>query len=166
MRESNARTRLPALRRAVRAFFGGGVEGARGIAAIEFAILAPTLALMLICTADLSLGIYRKMRVQNAAQFGAEYAAAHGFNATSITNAVSTAGNVPGLSVTPAPVQFCGCASMTGVVSHDCSNPCDDGSALGTYVTVSTQGGYSTILPYPIIPNSFTFATQATVRIQ
>ncbi|TMJ54449.1 MAG: pilus assembly protein, partial [Alphaproteobacteria bacterium] len=51
----------------------------RGVAAIEFAIVAPMLVLAMVCTADLGLGIYRKMQVQNAAQAGAEYAIVHGY---------------------------------------------------------------------------------------
>ena len=55
-----------------------------GVAAIELSIIAPMLVLALVCTADLGLGIYRNMQVQNAAQAGAEYAVTHGFVADSI----------------------------------------------------------------------------------
>ncbi len=138
----------------------------RGVAAIEFAIVAPMLVLAMVCTADLGLGIYRKMQVQNAAQAGAEYAIVHGYVSASITTAVSNATTFSGISGTPAPSQFCGCPSSTGVTTTDCGGTCSGGSSPGTYVSVGAQATYTTILPYPIMPNSFTFNAQSTVRIQ
>ncbi len=155
-----------ALRAAARDFLGGRDRGIQGVAAIEFAVITPTLVLALICASDLGLGIYRHMQVQNAAQFGAEYAVAHGFDASAISAAVSAASNFPSLSVSPPPSQFCGCPTSGGVTIADCASSCPSGSSPGTYVTVSTQGTYKTILSYPSIPNSFTFSNQATVRIQ
>ena len=137
-----------------------------GVAGVEFAILAPGLIMMMICTADIAFGIYYKMRVQNAAQFGSQYAVAHGFNAASITNALVSASNVPGLSVAPAPYQFCGCATSSGVDAIDCNVPCPNGASPGGYVTVSIQGTYNTFLPYPLLPRSYAFASQSTVRVQ
>jgi len=137
-----------------------------GVAAIEFAIVAPMLVLAMVCTADLGLGIYRKMQVQNAAQAGAEYAIVHGYVSASITTAVSNATTFSGISATPAPSQFCGCPSSTGVTTTDCGGTCSGGSSPGTYVSVGAQAKYTTILPYPIMPNSFTFNARSTVRIQ
>jgi Flp pilus assembly protein TadG len=137
-----------------------------GVAAIELAIIAPTLVLALVCTADLGLGIYRNMQVQNAAQAGAEYAVTHGFVADSILSAVQNATALSDISASPVPNQFCGCASATGVASAACGSTCSGGSAAGTYVTVSTVATYKTLLPYPLLPSSFTLTAQSTVRIQ
>jgi TadE-like protein len=157
---------IAAIWQAVHHFLGTSTEANRGVAGVEFAIIAPTLILMLVGTADIGLGIYRKMQVQNAAQFGTQYAVVHGYDSTTIANAVMNATSFPGLIVTPAPYQFCGCATTSGIESEDCSSPCPDGSSPGVYTSVSTQGTYTTMLPYPRIPNSYTFTTQATVRIQ
>jgi Flp pilus assembly protein TadG len=51
---------------------------ARGVAAVEFALLMPILALFFVFVVDLGLGFYRTMQVQNAAAMGAQYAAVHG----------------------------------------------------------------------------------------
>lgn len=142
-------------------------DGIDGIAAIQFGMLAPILVLMGVCTIDLGAGIYRKMQVQNAAQAGAQYAVAHGFSASSISAAVTNATTFTGISADPSPSQFCGCPTDTGVVTSElCNSSCPDGSVTATYVTVSSQGTYNTILAYPLIPSSFAFAAQATVRIQ
>jgi Flp pilus assembly protein TadG len=145
---------------------GGRDDDIRGVVAIEFAIVALILVVMMICTVDLGMGFYRKMQVQNAAQAGAQYAAMQGFTETSISGAVRAATSFAGISASPLPKQFCGCPANTGVTSIVCSSTCSGGSAPGTYVSVSAQGTYTTILSYPLIPNSFTLSSQSTVRIQ
>jgi Flp pilus assembly protein TadG len=144
----------------------GRDDGIRGVVAIEFAIVAIVLVVLMVCTVDLGMGFYRKMQVQNAAQAGAQYAAARGFAESSITNAVTAASSFSGISASPAPTQFCGCPSNTGVTSVSCSATCTGGSAPGNYVSVSAQGTYTTILSYPLIPNAFILTSQSTVRIQ
>lgn len=155
------------LRRAVCRFAADRGDGCSGIAAIEFAMVAPTLVILFICTADLSLGIYRKMQVQNAAQSGAAYAMLYGFAPNSISSAVTNATGSSAVNASPQPSEFCGCPSASsGVTSISCSSTCPNGSTAGTYVTVSAQATYETILPYPLVPNSFTFNAQSTVRLQ
>ncbi len=148
----------------LRQFFSVG-SGVSGTVAVELAIIGPALVLMMVCTVDLGMGIYRKMQVQNAAQAGAEYAIAHGYTA-SIANAVTNATTFSGITAAPAAAQFCGCPSNTGITTVTCNSTCSDGATAGTYVTVSAQGTYSTILSYPSIPDSFLFTAQSTVRIQ
>jgi Flp pilus assembly protein TadG len=145
-------------------FVGGSDDAIRGAVSVEFVIIAPTLALMLVCTLD--LGIYRKMQVENAAQAGAAYAVLHGFTSSSIQNAVTSATSFAGVSASPAPSEFCGCASSSGITAATCASTCSSGSSPGTYVTVSAQATYNTLLPYPVVPNNYTLAAQSTVRIQ
>lgn len=137
-----------------------------GVAAIEFAVMAPTLVMMTICTVDLGMGIYRNMQVQNAAQAGAQYAMTHGFDASLISSIVSSATGLPGISASPPPVQYCGCATSAGVANVACGSSCPTGAVYGQYVQVSTQGTYTTILPYPMIASSFTLTAQSNVRVQ
>src|SRR5690349_23032681 len=93
------------LAQAARAFASGRNRGVHGGALVEFAVTGPALVLMMVCAGDLGLGIYRHMQVQNAAQLGAQYAVAHGFDATAISAAVSAASSFP-LSASPAPSQY------------------------------------------------------------
>lgn len=137
-----------------------------GAAAIEFALLVPMLIVLVICTADLGFGIYRYMQVENAAQAGATYAAARGFSQAQVSAAVLSATTYSGIQASPAPSQFCGCASGTAVTTAACNAPCPDGSSPGTYVSASAKATYNTLVPYPMLPNSYDFAAQATVRIQ
>ena len=146
-------------------FFSKGESGTQGVSAVEFGFTAPILVLLLVCTADLGLGAYRDMQVQNAAQAGSQYAVAHGFNPSAMSNAVTSATTFAGISASPAPSQFCGCPSSTGVTVVACSSTCS-GAPAGTYVTASAQATYTTLLTYPLLPKTYNFTAQSTVRIQ
>lgn len=136
-----------------------------GAAAIEMAFILPIAILLFIATVDYGVAIYRQMEVRQAAQVGAEYAVLHGFNANAISQAV-TGATVFGVSASPAPATYCGCATSAGVTTATCGTTCSDGTSAGTYAKVSSQGQYSTVLPYPYVQRSFTLTGQATVRIQ
>ena len=153
---------------------GGLARSRAGSAAVEFALLAPLLGVMLIGLVDFGLGVYTKMQVQNAAQAGAEYVIANGFNSgntTPVTTAVTTATNLSGITASPAPSQFYACPvdnTLSTVASG--SITCSSGKSAGSYVTVSAQAVYNTIMPYDqiglSIPSSYTFTAASTVRIQ
>jgi Flp pilus assembly protein TadG len=156
---------LAAVARAIRKRVRALRASTQGSAGVEFGFIAPGLILLFVTGADLGLGIYRKMQVQNAAQAGAAYAAARGFSAASITSAIQTATSYP-VEATPAPSQFCGCPTGSGVSAAVCGQPCADGVNPGTYVSVGARGTYSTLLPYPGLPASFELTSRASVRIQ
>ena len=152
-----------AIRHAVRRF----IVGTEGAALVEFSLFAPILLPMVICTMDLGLGIYRNMQVQHAAQAGAQYAISHGgYDTSPISLAVTNATSFAGISASPAPNQFCGCPSDSGVTAVTCPATCDGGVVAGIYVTVSAQATYNTIVPYPGIGGSFALRAQTTVRTQ
>lgn len=120
---------------------------------------------------------------RNAARAGAEYATYLGsFNETGIvaavTNATSLSGSIEpntsqGATPSPAPTQFCGCPSASGVTATADVPPacgsilCAGGGFDGTYVTVSALAQYQPIFPYHgIVPvGGFTLTAQTTVRI-
>jgi Flp pilus assembly protein TadG len=159
--------RLPTrLVSSLRELVSGEDDSIRGASAIEFAIIAPVLIAAIISTIDIGMGLYRDLQVQNAAQAGAQYAALHGFSATDISNAVTNATSYSGISASPAPTQFCGCASTSGISAANCGSQCPGGVVAGTYVTASAQSTYRTILPYPVIQNTYALSAQSTLRIQ
>jgi Flp pilus assembly protein TadG len=142
------------------------LDNDEGLSGIEFAIIAPVLILSFIATADFGLAIYAKMQVENAAQAGTEYASRNGYTSSSISSAVTSATNLSGLAASPAPTEFCGCPSTSGVTTATCGTNCASGAFAGTYVSASAQATYSTIISYPGIPTSYTFNSTSTVRIK
>jgi Flp pilus assembly protein TadG len=135
-----------ALQRAFARFAGATDDASSGGAAVELAIIAPLLILMMISTVDLGMGFYRKMQVGEAAQAGAQYAMLNGFNSSKISTAITSATSFLGIAASPAPSQSCGCAASTGVTAASCGSQCPDTTVAGTYVTASAQATYNTIL--------------------
>jgi len=139
---------------------------ARGTAAIEFAILGGVFSAMMVVSGDLGLAYYANMQVQTSAQVGAQFAVMHGFNATSIRNAVVNATSTTGISASPDPVQFCGCPSGSTLSTATCGTVCPDGTGAGTYARVSASRTHTTLVAYPWLPASFAQTATSTVRIK
>ncbi|WP_456654679.1 TadE/TadG family type IV pilus assembly protein [Bradyrhizobium sp. JR3.5] len=137
-----------------------------GVAAIEFGIMIPLFSLMVVSVTDIGLAVYRKMQVENAAQAGAQYAIARGFNTSGISNAVTSATNSTAITASPSPVQFCGCPTSTGISTVSCGTVCTGGAQAGTYATVSAQATYYTMINYQIVAATYTYNAQSTARLQ
>ncbi|WP_271566512.1 TadE/TadG family type IV pilus assembly protein [Bradyrhizobium sp. CCBAU 11386] len=142
------------------------VRDTRGAAAIEFGIMIPLLSLMVVSVSDIGLAVYRKMQVEQAAQAGAQYAIARGFDASGISSAVTSATNSTVITASPAPVQFCGCPTNEGVSSVSCGTVCSGGAQAGTYATVSAQATYYTLINYQIVAATYTYNARSTARLQ
>jgi Flp pilus assembly protein TadG len=154
------------MNRTLRRLLRGNRSGTRGSAAVEFGIITPVLVLMAVCSIDFGIGFYRYLQVESAAGAGARYAAIHGFDATTMANAITAATSNLAISASPAPTQFCGCPSSTGITVAACGSTCTGGLPVGTYVTASAQSTYNPIINYRLLPKSFTLGATATVRIQ
>jgi Flp pilus assembly protein TadG len=136
-----------------------------GVTAIEFAIIAPFLATFVLGLIDLGMGFDAQMSVSQAAQAGSYYALLNGYNSSMISSAVQNASGASG--ITGSSSQSCGCPSSGGgVTPASCGSACPSGQTAGTYVTVSAQYTYSTILPYPGLPSPMTLNATSMVRIK
>ena len=144
----------------------------RGNAAIEFALATPILIGLLVPVADIGMAFSQQIKVQQAAQAGAQYALLHGWDSAStppgskISNAVTAATTLASVSATPAPTTSCGCPSGTAITAATCSSTCSDGEAAGSYVFVNAQSAYTPTLPYSVFGSGVTLTAQAAVRIQ
>lgn len=136
----------------------------RGLAAIELAIIAPMLVLLLVATEELGFAVRQQMQVQDAAAAGALYATEYGWDQAGIASAVTTAKSSSGIAATPTPVLFCGCPSVTGVSTATCGATCADGSTARQYVQVSASLTRTTLLPSQL-PLPTTLTATATTRL-
>lgn len=145
--------------------------GDAGTAAIEFGLFLPILLLLLTGVVELGFSMYEAMQVNNAVEAGILYATKNGFNATSIASAVVAASVLPpqlsAVTATPAPTQFCGCPTATGVTkSSTCTSPpaCGDGTTPGTYIQVNASLNHTALFATSWgLPATFT--ATAVVRI-
>jgi hypothetical protein len=143
-----------------------GEGGTSGAALVEFTIFAPLFVVASIYTADFGLYYYSQMKVQNAAQAGAQYAIVNGFFPQSFSS-------INGITITnqdcPGGLGLCYnyyCpSSLTTPVALD--TPCSDGSTAGKYITIHAQATYNTFVRYWLFPNAtYPLAGSAMVRVQ
>jgi Flp pilus assembly protein TadG len=136
-----------------------------GVAALELGLVASILVGILIPTFDLGMGAYQKMRVQDAAEAGAQYALTNGFSVPAITSAAQNATTL-GAGVTVTASEACNCITGGAIGSSvACGSSCADGSTAGTYVTVATQATYTLLVSYPGLTSPMTLNGSAIVRI-
>jgi Flp pilus assembly protein TadG len=142
-----------------------------GTAAVEFALLAPLLLILLTGVIEIGMGVFQDMQVQAAAEAGALYAAKYGSgNLTAIGLAVTNATSTSGITASPAPAVFCGCPTTSGITSQgsNCTTVCSSGKLPGTYVKVSATITRTELLltPYISLGLPATFTGQSVVRVQ
>lgn len=140
------------------------LRGERGNAAVEFAIVAPLLVLLLVAVVEIGFAVRQKMEVHDAATAGARYAAEHGWDATAIAAAVVASKPSSGVTASPAPTLSCGCPSSTGIATAACTDTCSDGALARSYVQVSASVTRTTFLP-SALPLPTTLTANVTTRI-
>ena len=115
---------------------------------------------------DLGIGAYEKMRVQNAAEAGAQYALDARLQLDLDRPARRRTRRAwHGVAVTSGETCYCITGSVIGS-AVTCGSTCSDGSTAGTFVTVSTQVSYRSLVSYPGLANPMTLSGTAVVRIQ
>lgn len=118
----------------------------RGVAAIEFAIVAPMLLALVVASVELGFAIQASIQTQDAAAAGASYAGQKGWDAAGISAAVLADTNAAGLTAAPAPRLYCGCPTTTGVGAATCGVTCADGVTARQYVEVSASLPRKTVM--------------------
>ena len=85
--------------------------GRRGIAALEFALLAPVFVTLLLSSADVANRVQTSLRLEGATRAGAQYAAANASDMGAIRNRVIAAWPELTLADVPLPTLACECAA-------------------------------------------------------
>jgi Flp pilus assembly protein TadG len=137
----------------------------RGVAALEFAFIAPVLLLLLAGLVEIGYRMFESMQVQNSAEAGALYVSLHGWNSAAISAAVVNATGTSGMTATPAPTQFCGCPAAGAITPTSCGSTCSGGAAAGAYVKVNASLVHQAILPYSGLTLPTTLTGSAIVRL-
>lgn len=147
----------------------GSVRDERGLAALEFGLVAPVLLLLLGSMIDFTLAFWSKGLLASAVAEGAHYAfvTGPGVSASAIQNIVGQSLSLPAAAVT---VTGPGCRCLSGtpvtVTAQVCGNPCPNGTTPGTYVTITARHAYASVLPlYSSLVNPVLVET-ATVRLK
>ena len=124
------------------------LRSARGAAAIEFAIIAPVLALLVVATIELGFMMRARIVAQEAASAGALYASQHTFDAAGIAAIMAATTNATneGTITAGTPTLSYGCPTTTGITPAAAGDTCADGVGARRYVTVTASVPRVTIL--------------------
>lgn len=152
-----------------------------GVAATEFAIVAPALLTVLAGLADFGLAFGKSAQIEQAVAAGATYAFAAqqeigvgGIISASAVQAVVQAS----LNLSPAPTVTItgpqpGCTStnnaasppVTTLTSGAYGQPCPNGNPVGTYIVISVQYTYQPLMPSYSMMATTTLSATSTVRL-
>ncbi|MDE2486059.1 MAG: pilus assembly protein [Alphaproteobacteria bacterium] len=139
------------------------VRERRGASAVEFALIAPILFLLLAGLIDGSRLAIRTMQIRAAAQAGADYALRKGWDPTAIEEAVANATPLTA-AASPAPAETTGCI-VGGAVVQSAGPNCPNGGPAGQFVTVWAQAPFSPLMAWPGVPLPSQLTARAEVRI-
>lgn len=130
-----------------------------GIAAVEFALLVPIVATLLVGIIDFGMYIHTFMRLEDLSRSAVQYVVLGGnpedmpgviIESSEVYNNAVDAGN----PLTYTATQICECGSGVEV---SCDEPtCDSGDYVRGFYNVEVEGSYNTILPYPGLPDAMT----------
>ncbi|MBB2203305.1 TadE/TadG family type IV pilus assembly protein [Gluconacetobacter tumulisoli] len=157
-------------------------RGREGVAAVEFALIAPVLLLIAAGLSDFPLALWDRIIIAAAVESGANYAFAveqnetgnnSSVSATDVGNAVRAASSLTNLVVTvSAPATYCvssgatKASHVTVLTSGTSGNACADGQQPGLYMTISATYHYAPLLPVYGLLAQTTLGDTATVRLQ
>ncbi|HWX50017.1 MAG TPA: TadE/TadG family type IV pilus assembly protein [Roseomonas sp.] len=123
----------------------------RGVSALEFALIAPALALMALGGFDLGNAVLQSLRLEAAARAGAQYAFTRPTDSAGITASIRA--NLPGWTdiTVPDPVVACRCEDGSTV---SCTGGSCGTAAPAMYVSIEVSSPFapSTPLAAAVLP--------------
>lgn len=135
----------------------------RGVAAVEFALMAAALMVLTIGLVDYGSAMTRAVDLREAARAGAQYAVRN-WTATGTVSAIAKAATKQDPnSLTVATIDFCECSDGTSVA---CTATCSGGAAAGHYVRVTVSQPSATFISYPEFVLPATLSASSTLRIR
>ncbi len=136
----------------------------RGIATVEFALIAPLMLLMLAGVLDFAMALRTASCVTAAARIGAEFGSQSAYASANYAGMQNAAVNsAPGLAgITASAVQSCQCP---GGLAVSCSGVCSGGNML-VYVQVTVSAPVHTIFNYSALNVPASVKATASMRAQ
>ena len=139
-----------------------------GAAMVEFAVFLSFLCTIFAGVVDYSMAIQQTIRVETAANAGAEFGIIPG-NESNISGieaaAVTAASGVPGFAVTASNTYECipGGGAVTSTTTCTAAPHTDAGTPI-KYIVVNTSATLPSIYAYPGMPKNLTVTGSSTMR--
>jgi Flp pilus assembly protein TadG len=140
------------------------VRQSRGQAAVEVALIAPVLVVLLMIVGEFLRIYYTTIELNNAARAGVQYGINSPANAANLQGmqqaALTDGGDIAGMTATAS--EYCECSDGSAV-SCGTANACADERV---YVEVDTSATFYTLTDWPGIPRSIALSGKAIMREQ
>ena len=143
-----------------------------GSPAVEFALAAPILVLVLVGSADIGMAVRHRADLFNAARSGLQYAIYHPDDKAGIKNAVLDANNSPVTGAdkfTVTVTNKCLCVGNINLTDSDGTGNCETAASCGAsgnqeqYTYIDVARTYSMMLKYPGITDPVKFTGTVAV---
>ena len=143
------------------AWLAGFRRAEDGTVAVEFAVAAPVLLILLSGMVDLGLALDQSSSLSNAARAGAQYAIRFPSDTSGITQVVAKAMNADPSDLTVNANLSCECPGGSAVA---CTDVCS-GASPKSYMTVSVSMPYTSPLPTGLIFGVTSLSSSAVFRV-
>lgn len=138
----------------------------QGTAAIEFALMAPILALLTTAGYDFSRALYEQHRLTAAARAGEQYAIQSSSTWTDSTDITTAVRNDANDTTDALTVSVAECTCPTGSGACATTSVCTGSTVAGTYVSVKVSESYTTLVKYPFVTSPFTISAPVYFRVK
>lgn len=144
-------------------FFAKLLKNEDGVAAIEFAMVAPFLILLMVGIMDMGMYIRDKMKLEQISRAGVDFVLQGGQDSDIESNVVSyyDPDNTTAYTVTSERVCTCG----DGIAQDCTAMACPQGDHSRQFVKVDVSREFSTLFPYPGLPQTMTLSGSARMRL-
>ncbi|MEG3617950.1 TadE/TadG family type IV pilus assembly protein [Magnetovibrio sp. PR-2] len=140
------------------------VQDVRGAAAVEFALISPIVAIVILGVADFGFLTLKTTQVSSATRAGIQFVMTDPDDyAANITTVVTNSTNLDADNMTVTTSEGCRCLGSSTAV--DCSADNCSGNTPPKYVTITTTYTHDMIMGYPGVDNPYTVTKSAVIRI-
>ena len=135
-----------------------------GAAAVEFALISPIVAIVILGVADFGFLTLKSTQVSSATRAGIQFVMTDPEDyAANISSVVTNSTNLDADNMTVTTSEGCRCLGSS--TSVDCDTDTCSGNAPPKYVTITTTYSHDMIMGYPGVDNPFTVTKTAVIRI-
>lgn len=144
------------------------VANTDGTSGIEFALILPSLVLLVVGAIDFGQLAWSSMEVNAAAHAGALYALRNDSNAAGYLTAIQTAvGAATPLTVSASPAtQIITACVAGGAIVATVQSTCSGGAKPGSYVQVNARATFTPMIQFSQLTQPSTLTAQAMVRVK
>jgi len=149
----------------LRAIANRFISSRRGSIAAEFALLAPLIVTLLICTINYGAAMMARTELFNAVRAGLQYGLIYPTNLTGMQTAVQNASSLEtgAGTINVTATNSCYCKDGTVIASNCTSASCGGGDDYQV-ATISATQTYSYLLQFPGFTTPITFSETASIR--